>query len=524
MPCRFSPPRGGFFFAILALLGSLVTAQAATLLPNGKQTFINANGAPLALGTVTMYVPGTTTAKTTWQDSAQTIQNTNPITLGIDGTAVIYGSGCYRQIVKDASGSTIWDQPTCDVSSTSLIWAGHSSGTANNQILTASNFSSQDGQTVAFLAGQTNTGALALTINGGSPINVLRDTASGPFSLAGGEVFLGNNYLVQYDATRGAFHLVNNPATGSNPLSTLSGSGTTDLGSASSRFVNITGSATITSFGSSASTSFPLYSIIFGGSSIVATSASLIVPGNANITTLPGDYALAAYLGSGNWKILTYTRAIGLTLLPVPIFQQVGSCPWTIPTAAGILPSRVDFQIVGGGGGGGGNGNDGGAGGASAFNGITVGGGAGGVHSTTAFGVDGGAGGSGGAGSASLRVSGQSGFGSPPTEGGVGVGASVGLGGAGGRSPYPLSVAGVPSEANTSARQGGGIGAGGAGYSGASISVAASSGGGGGEYAEGMISFPGSSTIACSLGTGGTAGTSAGTGGAGAIFTRSYWQ
>src|SRR4051812_21778981 len=119
------------FCAILALLGSLVTANAATLLPNGKQTFIDQNGAPLAGGTVTFYIPGTTTLKTTWQDSAQTIANTNPITLGIDGTAIIYGSGCYRQIVKGSTGNTIWDQPTCDISSTSLIWGGHSSGTAN---------------------------------------------------------------------------------------------------------------------------------------------------------------------------------------------------------------------------------------------------------------------------------------------------------------------------------------------------------------------------------------------------------
>lgn len=86
----------------------------AALLPNGMQVFLLNNGEPAALGTVEMYVPNTSTPKTTWQDVELTTQNTNPINLDANGRAVIFGVGRYRQIFKDADGNTIWDKITSD--------------------------------------------------------------------------------------------------------------------------------------------------------------------------------------------------------------------------------------------------------------------------------------------------------------------------------------------------------------------------------------------------------------------------
>lgn len=80
------------------------------LLQNGKAQFIDASGLPLANGTVGYYAPGTLNPQATYQDQAGTIQNTNPIVLDSRGQAIIWGVGTYRQIVKDASGVTIWDQ------------------------------------------------------------------------------------------------------------------------------------------------------------------------------------------------------------------------------------------------------------------------------------------------------------------------------------------------------------------------------------------------------------------------------
>lgn len=80
------------------------------LLQNGKQQFIDQNGAPLANGSVYFYAPSTTNPVPTYQDPAGSILNTNPVALDSRGQAIIWGSGTYRQIVKDAAGVTIWDQ------------------------------------------------------------------------------------------------------------------------------------------------------------------------------------------------------------------------------------------------------------------------------------------------------------------------------------------------------------------------------------------------------------------------------
>lgn len=81
----------------------------ASLVPNGKQQFIDINGAPLVGGTVGMFVPNTLTPATTWEDSGQTIPNANPIVLDSRGQCIIYGTGSYRQILSDVDGNLIWD-------------------------------------------------------------------------------------------------------------------------------------------------------------------------------------------------------------------------------------------------------------------------------------------------------------------------------------------------------------------------------------------------------------------------------
>lgn len=84
----------------------------ADLLPNGMQQFFDNNGDPLSSGTVDFYIIGTTTRKTTWQDSGQAVANTNPVVLDSAGRATIFGSGGYRQILKNSAGTTIWDKNT----------------------------------------------------------------------------------------------------------------------------------------------------------------------------------------------------------------------------------------------------------------------------------------------------------------------------------------------------------------------------------------------------------------------------
>jgi hypothetical protein len=96
----------------------------------------------------------------------------------------------------------------------------------------------------------------------------------------------------------------------------LPSSATTNLGSTGVFAVAITGTTTITSFGSGASTSAPLYFIRFTGAlQLTHNGTSLILPGGGNITTAAGATAIALYLGSGNWRVLHYTPALSASQL-----------------------------------------------------------------------------------------------------------------------------------------------------------------------------------------------------------------
>jgi hypothetical protein len=95
--------------------------------------------------------------------------------------------------------------------------------------------------------------------------------------------------------------------------STLASAATTNLGSLSTRVITVTGTTTITSFGSSATTANPIFLIKFTGAlKITYNATSMILPGAADVTTANGDSAIMEYLGSGNWQMLIYMSAAAL--------------------------------------------------------------------------------------------------------------------------------------------------------------------------------------------------------------------
>lgn len=300
-----------FCICFIALAG-----QAATLLPPGEITFLDNNGNPISGGMVYFYIPNTLTPKDTYKDAGATILNTNPIVLDSAGRAIIYGSGIYRQIVTDSGGNLIWDQSTADTSANNFSWGGTTGGTANAQTVTAPNFTNGDGQTIGFVAGLTNTGATTLAVNGGTPINILKATSTGPVSLSGGEIVAGNQYEVGYSASSGTFQLVAFPIPPQiGAVTNISSASTTDLGTVASHNASISGNATINSFGNSASAALPIYYLQFQSSLVLTRGGALQLPyGSNNITTVAGDTAVAMYLGSGNWQIVSYQRTSGFAL------------------------------------------------------------------------------------------------------------------------------------------------------------------------------------------------------------------
>lgn len=113
------------------------------------------------------------------------------------------------------------------------------------------------------------------------------------------------------DASLGAavWKQTNNTATSDTAEADVASAGTTDIGAASSRSVRITGTTTITSFGTVAAGT--QRDVRFAGSLTLTNSAGLSLPGGANFKTAPGDCADALSMGSGNWVIRSIRRAKG---------------------------------------------------------------------------------------------------------------------------------------------------------------------------------------------------------------------
>lgn len=204
--------------------GDVLSAAAANIGGTGSgfsvpvsSTSVNSS---LAGGTVGYYIPNTLTLKQTWQNSGQTVLNTNPVNLDANGCAVVYGAGIYRQILKDSLGNTVWDKLTASTSGGGIFWAGQAGGTGNAITITDTAFANQDGATIQFLAKAVNTGATTISVSGGAAITVVQDTSTGPASLIAGQIGPGNTPIVTYDATNAVFHLINPSASSSTTSST----------------------------------------------------------------------------------------------------------------------------------------------------------------------------------------------------------------------------------------------------------------------------------------------------------------
>lgn len=99
--------------------------------------------------------------------------------------------------------------------------------------------------------------------------------------------------------------------------------------------VSVTGTTTITSFGSGASTSNPLYFVRFTGAlTLTHNATSLILPGGANLALSAGAAIVALYLGSGNWRVPFVQNGIGSTGVP-PSASASTSSPLTFSCNAG---------------------------------------------------------------------------------------------------------------------------------------------------------------------------------------------
>jgi hypothetical protein len=96
--------------------------------------------------------------------------------------------------------------------------------------------------------------------------------------------------------------------------SSIVSAATVDLGSVNSGTVNVTGNTgPITSFGTCSAGI--MKRVTFASTpTITYSGTAMILPGGASITAAAGDSLVAESLGSGNWKIHSYTKASGAAI------------------------------------------------------------------------------------------------------------------------------------------------------------------------------------------------------------------
>lgn len=288
----------------------------ASLAPSLRFKSWLANGTPNVFGTLTTYQAGTTTPVATYVDNTGTTQNTNPITLNGRGECNLWllPNVAYKFVEADQSGNSIGTTDQV-VNSQLITYYGVDSGAANAYILTATTpyTTYQNGELIYFVAANTNTGPSTLNVNGLGVIPIVTITGS---PIGAGQIQAG--IMAQVIYFNGNFQLLSIGSFSGPTVGTfgqevpLASAATTDLGTAPAHVVLITGTTTITSFGSAANIAAPVYLVRLAQSlTLTYNATSMILPGNTNIISTAGDAFIALYLGNGNWKIDLYQSSTG---------------------------------------------------------------------------------------------------------------------------------------------------------------------------------------------------------------------
>jgi hypothetical protein len=111
--------------------------------------------------------------------------------------------------------------------------------------------------------------------------------------------------------------------------SDVASASTVDLSAIRGDMVDITGTTTITAFGTVAAGVQRIVRFT-GILTLTHNATSLILPGAANITTAANDTAILRSLGSGNWLCIHYKKADGTPVVTPVVTPSAGSTPFTI--------------------------------------------------------------------------------------------------------------------------------------------------------------------------------------------------
>jgi len=130
---------------------------------------------------------------------------------------------------------------------------------------------------------------------------------------------------------------------------TLASATTVDLGSVAQTAITISGTTTITGFGSSMLTGQIKVLTFSGVMTLTHNGTSLIIPGEANKTTVAGDTASVMCIGSGLYRVVSYSDISGgdgggsWNLLQT---QTVSSAVTSVDFTSGIDSTYKNYVLV----------------------------------------------------------------------------------------------------------------------------------------------------------------------------------
>jgi uncharacterized cupin superfamily protein len=126
----------------------------------------------------------------------------------------------------------------------------------------------------------------------------------------------------------------------------IASAATTDLGAVEGLLHDVTGTTSITSFGTVSAGIWK--AVKFEGAlTLTHNATSLILPGAANITTANGDVAIMMSEGSGNWRCLAYMKADGSHLGPVLGTEQASTSGTSLDFSIPSWAKKITIQFVG---------------------------------------------------------------------------------------------------------------------------------------------------------------------------------
>lgn len=492
-------------------------------LTNERIQYEDANNA-LANGyRLFFYAAGSATKQNTYNSSAGTVANTNPIVLNALGEPAVeiwltagqtYKMGLAIPGSDDPPASFVWSEDNITgVNDTSV--AGQDEWIAPGltpTYVSATSFTLSGDQTTAFHVGRrlkstvtagTSYGTITASVFGALTTITVDTTGSNPLDAGLSAVSYGLMRADNFTQSIGMDHVARQS-------SDIVSAATINLDAAGGDLVDVTGVVAITAITLARGKS---RTVRFTGALTLTNGASLVLPGGANITTAAGDFAIFRGYAGGVVRCVTYSKiSAAAGKQPTRTTLTSGTGTYTTPTGA----TRIEVTAVGPGSGGvGGNGASSTAAGNTTFSTLTATGGAASIAAGSGAQVSNVA--TGGDVNAS-SVCGQTGILAIAASSGTGMnGGATFLGGAG---TGTYNSTGSAAAANTGSGGGGGA---------SSNSTTSGSGGHSGSWCFKRITSPAATySYAVGAGTAGTAagagGGAGGAGGSGLIWVDEYYN